>query len=524
MATAVLGATCLVFRVVFAAFADDPLVYLTVPTFFFHALGVVFPFGIWLANRHRARSLAFVHATEVIGFLGSAIAYTAMGAYVVPAANPVSIVLLVLTYSAVARAAYVPSTPRRTLLLTGVISIPLAGLALQVSQATPLDLVAQVMGDYTADPNRRDFVIFGVVSTAVWWLLTTMLAAGISHVIYGLQREVRDIKRLGQYTLEEQLGEGGMGIVFRARHALLRRPTAVKLLPPDRAGATAIARFEREVQLTALLTHPNTVTIFDYGRTPDNVFYYAMELLDGATLSDIVAVGGAQPPARVIKVLAEVAGALDEAHGVGLIHRDIKPENILLARVGGVPDVSKVVDFGLVKDVEHDSDLSLTAHDTITGTPQYMAPEAITAPESVDGRSDLYALGAVGYFLLTGHHVFAGKTIVEIASHHLHSEPEPPSARLGRPVPADLEALLLDCLAKKPDDRPPTAADMLARIEGCEDVGHWSRRDAEAWWSEHASALKKRRRQIGDSKPLTIEIDTTLREKREAQAPVTRRA
>jgi serine/threonine-protein kinase len=498
MATACLGATFLLFRLVMGVIALGRIEAPLAPDVLLHALAVAILAFTWLVNRRGKRSIAFVQATEAFAFLGSATAYIAMGAFIVSPAS-VFVVLLALTYTAAARAAYVPTTPLRSAVLTGVLGVPLVLLAVRIEQLLSPGVF------------KGDQVAFSAAATAVWWLLTTMLATGISHVVYGLRREVHDVKRLGQYTLEEKLGEGGMGVVFRAQHALLRRPTAVKLLPADRAGKTAIARFEREVQLTALLTHPNTVTIFDYGRTPDNIFYYAMELLEGATLTDVVAVGGAVTPARAAKVLREVAGALEEAHGVGLIHRDIKPENILLARIGGVPDVPKVVDFGLVKEVERDQDAALTATDTITGTPQYMAPESITAPETVDGRSDLYALGAVGYFLVTGRHVFEGKSIVEIASHHLHSAPEPPSARLGRPIPADFEKLLLDCLAKNPSERPASAAAMIARIEACRDLGEWTRADAEAWREEHARAIAQRRRKSRDSKPGTIEIDVSAR-------------
>jgi serine/threonine-protein kinase len=331
--------------------------------------------------------------------------------------------------------------------------------------------------------------------SATWGVIFTIATVIVSRVIYGLQQRVREAMQLGNYTLEEKLGEGGMGVVYRARHAMLRRRTAVKLLPPEKAGEQAVARFEREVQLTARLTHPNTVTVFDYGRTPDGVFYYAMELLAGASLEDVVALDGAQPPGRVIQVLHEVSGALSEAHAIGLIHRDIKPANIFLCEQGGEPDVAKVLDFGLVKKVGGSGSVGLTHADTITGTPLYMSPESIREPEGMDGRSDLYALGAVGYYLLTGGHVFVGKTLVEVCGHHLHSTPDPPARRLGAPVPEDLEAVLLACLEKEPSKRPESAAALRQSLRSCQAFGEWDGEDARRWWSERSTALSERRTQ-----------------------------
>jgi serine/threonine-protein kinase len=219
-----------------------------------------------------------------------------------------------------------------------------------------------------------------------------------------------------------------MGVVYRASHAMLRRPTAIKLLLPDRAGKDALTRFEREVRRTAMLTHPNTVTVFDYGRTTDGVFYYAMELLEGASLDEIVEVDGPQPEERVIHLLEQARGSLAEAHDAGLIHRDIKPGNILVVDRGGISDLVKVVDFGLVKDVglrRRRGDVRARAHRGRHdhGDAALHGPRDLTAPETVDARADLYALGAVGYWLLTGTHVFSGKSILEVCTHHLHSHP-----------------------------------------------------------------------------------------------------
>jgi serine/threonine-protein kinase len=296
---------------------------------------------------------------------------------------------------------------------------------------------------------------------------------------------VQQAKVLGQYTLEAKIGEGGMGQVWRASHALLRRPTAIKLLPPDRMGEQAIQRFEREVQLTARLTDPHTVAIYDYGRTRDGIFYYAMELLHGIDLERLVAEHGPQPAGRVAHVLSQVTSALAEAHDLGLVHRDIKPANVLLSPRRGEHEFVKVLDFGLVKTIVADRDQAgLTAVNTITGTPLYMAPEAIQTPEAVDGRTDLYALGAVAWFLLVGRPPFEGRTIVEVCGHHLHSPPLPPSVALGKPVPRDLEALILSCLEKRAENRPADARALRKQLLACSAAEEWSAEQANQWWSD----------------------------------------
>ena len=334
----------------------------------------------------------------------------------------------------------------------------------------------------------------GLDGAGVWRLLAALwcaVASFMARIIHRRGAEARDARRLGPYTLTEKLGEGGMGVVYLARHAMLRRPTAIKLLRPERSGAENLARFEREVQLTARLTHPNTIRIFDYGRSRDGIFYYAMEYLDGASLDDVIAESGPMSPGRVIHILDQIAGALAEAHGVGLIHRDIKPANIFLTEQGGVPDVAKVLDFGLVKQVRaadaHASTLpGLSLASSVTGTPLYMAPESIQSPDKVDARTDLYALGAVGYFLLTGQHVFSGRTVLEICGHHLLTEPTPPSVRLGARLPADLEAVILSCLAKDPARRPADARALQTALRSCRDAQAWSEEDARAWFEAHA--------------------------------------
>jgi len=374
--------------------------------------------------------------------------------------------LLGIVLILVVRASLVPSTVART---AGIGVASLSVLYVGCAYFLP-----------PLDPQAVDGATF-------MGMAIVMATSVASRVIYGLRQEVRDMKRLGQYVLEGKLGEGGMGVVYRARHGMLRRPTAVKLLPPDRAAAADVTRFEREVRLTAKLTHPNTVTVFDYGRTPDGVFYYAMELLDGATLEDVVVATGPQPASRVLRVLLDCAEALHEAHSIGLIHRDIKPSNIMLCRQGGRVDVVKLLDFGLVKQVDSGPPSpALTGAGAIVGTPLYMAPETVRNPDGVDARSDLYALGAVAYYLLTGTHLFEGSSVIEICASHLHDEPEPPSLRLGQNVVPSLESLILQCLAKSPEGRPESArafSQELAAISAPEPFR------AEEWWADHGPRI-----------------------------------
>jgi hypothetical protein len=331
-----------------------------------------------------------------------------------------------------------------------------------------------------------------ILRRAFWALMVLLVlcAAGIFLAMLFMARQQRALqkatlaaKQLGQYALEEKLGAGGMGTVYKARHALLRRPTAVKLLDVDKMSDAAIARFEREVQLTSALTHPNTVAVFDYGRTPDGIFYYAMEYLEGMNLDELIKRFGPLPEARMAFILRQVCGSLAEAHAAGLVHRDIKPANIILTRRGGLHDFVKVLDFGLAKALDGQEKANVTSPNALMGTPLYLSPEAVNQPDQVDARTDVYALAAVGYFLLTGTPVFSGVSVMEICMKHVKSTPEPPSARCSKPVSLDLEALLLRCLAKAPSDRPSDAAEILRQLEACAVEGTWTALDAAAWWA-----------------------------------------
>ncbi len=289
-------------------------------------------------------------------------------------------------------------------------------------------------------------------------------------------------RQLGQYRLLERLGAGGMGEVYRAEHVLLNRPCAVKLIQADgEADARAIARFENEVKATARLTHWNTVDIYDYGRTSDGTFYYVMELLAGMSLEDLVEKHGPLSPARVVYLLRQVCGALQEAHRAGLIHRDIKPANIFAAQRGGVYDVAKLLDFGLVKQRAGELGGEPASCGSVSGTPLYMSPEQATAYEEVDARADIYSLGAVAYCLLTGRPPFTGNDVRKVLAAHSTKEVLPPS-HVNPAVPADLERIVLQCLAKAPSDRYQDAASLMLALSHCSVACGWGPEQAENWW------------------------------------------
>lgn len=461
--------------------------------------GVAFA-ALWLLLRGSLRPPRFVRAVELATLTVGTAAFSTMALVMDLTSSPDMIVRSTVTYVLLTYAVYVPSTARRTLLVASLMTVPLLGCIFIAFRSWDPALYDPPAATWPKG-EVGDMAYLATFVSAFLWAIVVALAAVFSHQIHGLRKAMQDFRRMGQYTLEEKLGEGGMGVVYRASHAMLRRPTAIKLLPRDRAGNAALMRFEREVQRTAMLTHPNTVTIFDYGRTTDGVFYYAMELLEGASLDEIVEVNGPQPEERVIHLLAQAAASLAEAHDAGLIHRDVKPGNILVVDRAGISDLVKVVDFGLVKDVggrasdDEPTEPALTVADSITGTPLYMAPESIVAPETVGPRADLYALGAVGYWLLTGTHVFRGTKVVEVCAQHLHAVPERPSARLGAPVAADLEALLLSCLAKSQEERPASAHLLRERLLACAAAGRWTNARAAAWWASHRQQLEFARRE-----------------------------
>jgi serine/threonine protein kinase len=362
---------------------------------------------------------------------------------------------------------------------------------------------------------------FGVLAGSLLVVATAIALS--SRRIYRLQREVARAERLGQYTLEDKVGEGGMGAVYRARHAFLRRPTAIKLIRSDLADAHMLARFEREVQLTSQLTHPNTIAIYDYGRTPEGIFYYAMEYLPGLPLDQVILGDGPQPQPRVVHLVKQICASLAEAHKIGLVHRDVKPGNIMLCERGGTYDVVKVLDFGLVKELGAGGESGVTGTGLVVGTPLFMAPEAASGAEQVGPRADVYAVGAVAYALVTGRQVFTGSSGVEIIGHHLHSTPVPPSERLGSPVDPVLERLILACLAKSPADRPQDAGALLNDLEAGWKGGAWTQQEAHEWWEQKAPAMLAARREAErtasrDSK-LAVNLSGRVRSKSSQSVP-----
>jgi serine/threonine protein kinase len=302
-----------------------------------------------------------------------------------------------------------------------------------------------------------------------------------------------------------------MGVVYRAHHALMRRDTAVKLLLPEKADRASVERFEREVCLTCQLTHPNTIQIYDYGHTPEGIFYYVMELLQGMNLRDLVERFGPVPESRAIHLLAQVCESLAEAHTLGLVHRDIKPANVYLCDRGGVPDCVKVLDFGLVRlqgDTKGDKH-HVTGEQEMVGTPWFMAPEAIKNSARCDPRSDIYAVGALGYYLLTAQFVFDAASVVEIYGKQLTESPQPLNERAANRVSDELEQVILRCLAKDPDLRPQTVTELRALLLNCPHALEWGLELRSGWWARYRSQSSTASPETGPTNPRAME--TTVR-------------
>jgi eukaryotic-like serine/threonine-protein kinase len=374
--------------------------------------------------------------------------------------------LLIFTYGM-----FIPNTWRRAVWVVGAMALG------------PVLLVVAMILTYPQVAQTITAIAF--MNQAFVMVIAAVAATFGTHLINTLRREVFEAKQLGQYRLIAPLGAGGMGEVHLAEHRMLKRPCAIKLIRPEQAGdPNVLARFEREVRMTARLSHWNTVEIFDYGRTEDGTFFYVMEYLPGLSLEDLLQRHGPLPAGRVVHLLRQTCHGLREAHAVGLIHRDIKPGNIFAAKRGGLYDVAKLLDFGLVKPVVEISSARLTQDGVISGTPLFMSPEQARGIGSLDARSDIYSLGAVAYALLTGRPPFEQTNPFDVMMAHARDEVVPPS-RLRADVPADLERVVLRCLEKKPEDRFSDVDSLEQALAECAAADEWTQADAACWWQEN---------------------------------------
>lgn len=384
--------------------------------------------------------------------------------------------LLIFTY-----ALFIPNTWQRAAVVVSLMAaLPITILAYLYS----LPRIAQVAGQLQYE---------GFLSGQVLVLAIVVLVAIVGvHTIGTLRREAFAAKQLGQYRLKKRLGSGGMGEVYLAEHQMMKRPCAVKLIRPEKAGdPRMLARFEREVRATAKLSHWNSIDIYDYGRTADGTFYYVMEYLPGHNIGEIVEEYGPIPPGRAVYLFDQVCAALAEAHGIGLVHRDIKPANIFCAYRGGVFDVVKLLDFGLAKPTMDTSDTQLTIAGTITGSPLFMSPEQASGDESVDARSDIYSLGAVMYYMLTGKPPFMADNPLKVMIAHASQEVVPPR-QINPEIPAELEEIVLRCLEKDPDHRFQDVPALRAALRDLVLDEPWSSELAAEWWTCHGCPERKK--------------------------------
>jgi hypothetical protein len=411
--------------------------------------------GVFGALKFAVRAGRLLRLLDAFGTLTTAIASGCALALVPHTLSiDVSAVAFFILFFAL-HAALVPSWPWLATLVAALCAVPFTlGIAAMYRRADTA-LVADAAGATASVIANFAAAVGGVFI--------------VSKTFYGLRSAAERAVQLGHYIVHERIGEGNMGAVYRASHAMLKRPTAIKLIAPNRAGETASARFEREVMAASRLSHPNNLAIYDFGRTRGGVFYYAMELLDGEDLGRLVEREGPQTERRTVHILQQVCAALAEAHQAGLVHRDIKPENIMLCTRGNVPDFVKVLDFGLVKDAAASADVKLTRDGTIAGTPLYLAPESILSPEAVGPAADSYALGCVAHFLLTGRPPFHANNLIEVCSGHIHGVPKAPSASAPSRVSPQLDQLVLRCLDKTPAHRP-TMSDLIEHLARAADA------------------------------------------------------
>jgi len=394
-----------------------------------------------------------------------------------------------ITVTTMARAILVPSRPLRTLLISALAFLPTIAMAVLHHYS---GIVPPIDGKTFSPEFQRTHL---VLNTVLWSILGITLTTVTSQVTYGLRRQVAEVSELGQYILEEKIGGGGMGEVWRARHRLLIRPAAVKIIRRDVLTAMGgdpgllMRRFEREARATAALKSPHTVQLYDFGTTDDGTLYYVMELLDGFDLDTLIKSNGPIPAERAVHIMRQVCRSLADAHTNGLVHRDIKPANVIISRIGSTFDFAKVLDFGLVKlDSPHRIDedaLKLTAVGSTSGTPGFMAPEVVLGAAETDHRVDIYSLGCVAYWLLTGKLVFEGDTPMQVMIDHARTPPPRPSSRVELSIPPALEDLVMECLQKDPAQRPASAEILHVRLGEIPLPSEWSGERAEKWWSTH---------------------------------------
>ncbi|MEO7368554.1 MAG: serine/threonine-protein kinase [Gemmatimonadaceae bacterium] len=422
-------------------------------------LSLIFGVTTYLVRSRTPRTLKFLRIYEAIAFTSLAVIILALNIWDhstlrgIYEKAPIDISLGTASFSVFQMIAYgvlIPNPARR--------------VAVAMVLFTVLALVPDIWAlDVGLLPASVAGIVIGFKTFSL--LLTGFIIWFGSYRFEAVARREADARELGQYVLGERLGSGGMGEVYRGEHRMLRRPVAIKLISADQAGsAEALARFEREAQATAQLTHPNTVQLFDYGRAEDGTFYCVMELLDGETLEQIVARDGPMDAARAVNVLKQLCGALAEAHDRGLVHRDIKPSNVILGDRGGMHDVAKLLDFGLVTERGAGStSVTLTQAGSIVGTPEFMSPEQCGEPDEIGQSSDIYSLGALGYFLVAGRSPFAGRNAVQLMAAHLYEMPASPSTYVEN-VPEELAALLIRALAKNPAERFENARAMASAL------------------------------------------------------------
>ncbi len=449
-----------------------------------HAAGTLLAAVVWLVcRRARPLSLSALELLDAVALVGCC---TAWALFIqTQSVESVYTGVIAVTLTVLVRSTVVPSKAGRTLRLAVLAHVPVA-LVVWMRAGPPVPILGRLPD---APPP-----LFTAINQTIWSIAVIAVATVTSRVIYELRRKVKEANELGPYTLEDRLGAGGMGEVWRARHRFLARDAAVKLIRPEPLMSTPsdpdvlLRRFEREACATAALRSPHTVQLYDFGQSEDGTLYYVMEMLVGVDLEMLVSRFGPVPAERAIHILKQVCHSLDEAHQNGLTHRDIKPANIFVSAIGTELDFVKVLDFGLVR-LQHErlapDQVKLTAEGKVGGTPAYMAPEIVVGGPHYDHRVDIYSVGCVGYWLVTGKLVFEGDTAMKMMLDHARTPPPRPQTRTELAIPPELEQVIMDCLEKDPERRPATAAELARRLSACPTPERWTRERAERWWRTH---------------------------------------